>query len=235
MRVVLAGSLVAALGVAVLLGFLWMVPNAAARETQAACAGLQSNPDLNSALCPGGAATCKYPVPAPDFTAFDHSGKPVTLSQFRGKVVLLNFWASWCGVCKTEKPRLEQMAAELGSRDFVVVTLASDRNWTDVLLAIVDALAPDVKLADGASASATLQQALDLYQRGVPNGTAFQVLLDPPAGDDNIGQIATAWGIKAVPESALIDRNGNIRHYFVNKREWHSPVAQTCLRSVIDE
>lgn len=231
----MAGSLVAALGVGVLTFFLWMVPNAAARETKAACAGLQSQPELNSALCPGGAATCSYPVAAPDFTAYDHSGKPVKLSQYRGRVVLLNFWASWCGVCKTEKPRLEQMAAELGSRDFVVLTLASDRDWTDVLIAIVDALAPSVKLPVGASATVTLAQALDLYQRGLPHGTSFEVLLDPPSGDDNIGQIATAWGIKAVPESALIDRNGNIRHYFVNKRDWNKPVAQTCLRSVIDE
>jgi len=61
------------------------------------------------------------------------------------------------------------------------------------------------------------------------------VFLDPPAGDDNIGQIAASWGIKAVPESALIDRKGNIRAYFVNKRDWTSDVAETCLRSVIDE
>ena len=36
-------------------------------------------------------------------------------------------------------------------------------------------------------------------------------------------------------ESALIDRKGNIRAYFVNKRDWETPVAQTCLRAVIDE
>lgn len=235
-RVLIAGGLVAGIGIIVLLFFLWMVPNAAVREAKAACAGLKSQPALNSALCPGGASTCDYPVAAPDFTAYDHNGKPVKLSQFRGKVVLLNFWASWCGVCKTEKPRLEEMAAKLGSDDFVVLGLASDRSWPDVLTAIVASLAPQVKLpASEAGATPTLAQALDLYQRGLPNGISFQVLLDPPAGDDNIGQIAASWGIKAVPESALIDRNGNIRHYFVNKRDWHTPVAQTCLRSVIDE
>ena len=63
----------------------------------------------------------------------------------------------------------------------------------------------------------------------------FKVFLDPPEGDGNIGKIAASWGIKAVPESALIDRKGNIRAYFVNKRDWESPVAETCLRSVIDE
>jgi thiol-disulfide isomerase/thioredoxin len=231
-RVLLVGGLVALIGVAVLAFFLWMVPNAAAREAKAACAGLISQPPLNPALCPGG-GTCKYPIPAPDFTAYDHNGKQVHLSDFRGKVVLLNFWASWCGVCKTEKPHLQAMAQDMASDDFVVVALASDHTWTDVLLAITDALAPNVKLPTGKSVP--LSEALAAYKQGVPDGTAFQVLLDPPAGDDNIGQIAASWGIKAVPESALIDRQGNIRHYFVNKRDWQTPVAETCLRSVIDE
>ena len=80
-----------------------------------------------------------------------------------------------------------------------------------------------------------LATALASYRQALPKGVPFQVFLDPPQGDDNIGQIAASWGIKAVPESALIDRKGNIRHYFVNKRDWQTPVAQTCLRSVIDE
>ena len=63
----------------------------------------------------------------------------------------------------------------------------------------------------------------------------FKVFLDPPDDDGNIGAIAKAWGIKAVPETALIDRDGNIRAYFVNKRDWSSGVAQTCLRSVLEE
>ena len=49
------------------------------------------------------------------------------------------------------------------------------------------------------------------YKRALPDGVPFDVLLDKPDGDDNIGAIAAAWGIKAVPESALIDKQGNIR------------------------
>ena len=64
----------------------------------------------------------------------------------------------------------------------------------------------------------------------------FKVFLDPPKGDDNIGAIARDRGAsRRCPRRALIDRQGNIRAYFVNKRDWESPVAQTCLRSVIDE
>lgn len=228
-RTLLVGGAVALIGVAVLGMFLWMVPNAAQRELTAACRGLKVEAELNPALCPDG-ASCALPVPAPDFTATDITGKAVKLSDFRGKVVLLNFWASWCGVCKTEKPKLNEMAGEMASNDFVVLALASDHSSADAMTAILEALAPQAV----PKGKPTMEAASAAYRQALPNGTPFKVLIDPPAGDDNIGKITASWGIKAVPESALIDRQGNIRAYFVNKRDWQSPVAQTCLRSVID-
>jgi len=227
-RVLFAGGAVALIGLALLAFFLWMVPNAAAREVKAACTGLRAT---GPALCNG--KPCPLPMDAPNFTAYDHAGNPVDFKEkYKGKVVLLNFWASWCGVCKTEKPKLLRMAEDMAGDDFVVVGLSSDRNCADVLLAIVESLKPRTKLPDG---EVSLDEAKQIYGQALPNGLPFTVLLDPPQGDDNIGQIATSWGIKAVPESALIDRQGRIRAYFVNKRDWDSPVAKTCLRSVIDE
>jgi thiol-disulfide isomerase/thioredoxin len=229
-RVLLVGGGGALIGVAVLAAFLWMVPSAAARELQAACRGLKAESTLKvAALCPGG-APCSLPTPAPDFTAKDITGKDVKLSDFRGKVVLLNFWASWCGVCKTEKPSLSEMAAELAGDDFVVVTLASDHTWEDALTGVLQSLAPRA-VPEG---KPTMEKVSAAFRQALPNGTPFKVLIDPPPGDENIGKITAGWGIKAVPESALIDREGNIRAYFVNKRDWHSTVAETCLRSVID-
>ena len=225
--VMFVGGAVALVGLLVLGFFLWMVPSAAAREAKAACTGLRST---GPALCNG--KPCPLPMESPNFTAYDHTGKQVNfLDKYQGQVVLLNFWASWCGVCKTEKPKLYKMAEELGGDDFVIVTLSSDRNWTDVLLAIVESLRPKTKLPDGEVA---FDVAREIYGKALPGGLPFEVLLDPPAGDGNIGAIAEAWGIKAVPETALIDRKGVIRAYFVNKRDWESPVAETCLRSVID-
>ena len=229
--VIVVGGFVALVGVFIAIVYLAFVPRMAERESRAACLGLKSQPPAE-AVC--GGQPCTLPVAAPDFTAIDHNGKQVHLSDFRGKVVLLNFWASWCGVCKTEKPQLAGMAEDLASDDFTVIALASDRSWSDVLLAIVEALAPNVKLPEDKEVSE--DQAKAVYGQALPNGLPFHVFLDKPASEDtNIGAIASSWGIKAVPESALIDRKGNIRAYFVNKRDWKSPVAQTCLRSVIDE
>jgi thiol-disulfide isomerase/thioredoxin len=235
-RVILAGGSVALIGVILLAVFVWMVPSAAAREAAAACRGLFGDQPVNGALCPGG-KPCRLPVLAPDFTALDHQGKPVKLSSFRGKVVLLNFWASWCGVCKTEKPSIQDVADEMAGEDLVVLALASDRSWSDVLIALVEGLTKGVTIPDGARGEgfAPTPAALATYNRALPNGVPFQVLLDPPTADNNIGEITSSWGIKAVPETALIDRSGNVRAYFVNKRDWQSPVAKTCIRSVLDE
>lgn len=229
-RTLLVGGAVALIGVVVAGLFLWMVPNAAARELQAACRGMRTETQLNPALCPNG-ASCTLPLAAPDFVATDLTGKEVKLSDFRGKVVLINFWASWCGLCKTEKPALNAMATEMASDDFVVLALASDHTRTDALRALLDTFAPNALQGE----KHTDEEIAAAYRQAMPNGTPFKVLLDPPNGDENIGKIAASWGIKAVPESALIDRKGNIRAYFGNKRDWQSNVAQTCLRSVIDE
>jgi thiol-disulfide isomerase/thioredoxin len=229
-RTIIVGGGVALIGVAVLAVFLWMVPSAAAREKEAACRGLHAEAELNPALCPAG-KPCSTPIAAPDFTAKDINGKDVKLSDYRGKVVLLNFWASWCGVCKTEKPALNEMASEMSdNKDFVVIALASDHAWADALTAVLEAIAPGV-VPEG---TPSMDKVKPAFAKAMPNGLPFNVLLDPPVGDSNIGKITASWGITAVPESALIDRQGNIRAYFANKRDWKLPVAQTCLRSVID-
>lgn len=227
---VLAVSIGAFVITAAILGaFMWMVPNAAAREEKAACRGLRGDLPLNPALCNGG--NCTMPTPAPDFVALDHQGKQVKLSDFRGKVVLLNFWASWCGVCKTEKPSIQEVANNLGGDDLVVITLASDHSWTDILVALIDSMAPAKK----PKGKLSFEEALAAYQAALPDGISFKVFIDPPTDDGTIGAITRSWGIKAVPETALIDRQGNLRAYFVNKRDWSSNVAETCIRSVIDE
>ncbi len=63
---------------------------------------------------------------APDFTLTDANGAPVKLSDYRGKVVLLNFWATWCGPCQVEIPWFVEFEQEYKSKGFEVVGVAMD-------------------------------------------------------------------------------------------------------------
>lgn len=71
------------------------------------------------------------PFPAPDFTVYDREGNTVRLSDFRGKPVVLNFWASWCGPCKKEMPDFEEIYKEYGEDiHFVMVNLTDGAQET---------------------------------------------------------------------------------------------------------
>src|SRR5262252_6664791 len=64
---------------------------------------------------------------APDFTIKDQSGHPVKLSDYQGKVVFLNFWATWCGPCVAEMANIQKLHDRLGS-DEVAFLLVSDED-----------------------------------------------------------------------------------------------------------
>lgn len=60
---------------------------------------------------------------APDFNLLDTHGRPVGLSAYRGKMVLLNFWATWCGPCREEMPSMEQLNRSFGDQGFTVIAI----------------------------------------------------------------------------------------------------------------
>lgn len=68
------------------------------------------------------------PVIAPDFTLNDMDDKPHALHDYRGKVVLINFWATWCPPCRKEMPALEALYQKLGSESFAVLAV---NQWED--------------------------------------------------------------------------------------------------------
>ena len=69
---------------------------------------------------------------APDFTLEDLAGKPLQLSRYSGKVVVLDFWATWCGPCRTAIPRFIALQNRYGSRGLQVIGLSLDDSSTPV-------------------------------------------------------------------------------------------------------
>lgn len=76
--------------------------------------------------------------PAPDFTLEDANGNKVTLSELKGKVVLLNFWATWCGPCKIEMPWFIDFQRKYKDRGFTVVAVSLDEDGWDAVRPYTD-------------------------------------------------------------------------------------------------
>lgn len=85
---------------------------------------------LGSALVVSSLVSASSAV-APTFTLPSRAGDNVSLDQLKGKVVMLNFWASWCGPCRTEMPLLEQMHKRYSSLGFTMVGVNVEANTAD--------------------------------------------------------------------------------------------------------
>lgn len=81
-------------------------------------------------------------VSAAAFDLADGAGT-ATLADYQGKIVLLNFWATWCAPCRKEMPMLSELQEEFGGEDFEVLTLASGRNIPARIIAFFDEIGVD--------------------------------------------------------------------------------------------
>lgn len=134
-------------------------------------------------------ADSEAPVPAPDFTLVDQNGETHTLSDYKGKVVFLNFWATWCPPCKDEMPDIEALyeAQGLNAGDVVVLGIANPK--TDEY----------PNNSDG-----TVQDVTDFLSQ---NGYTYPVVMD------TTGEVFSAYGITAFPTTFMIDKDGNVFGY----------------------
>ena len=108
----------------------------------AAPAALPSGPGTN-ALSAGQMAAFvfkKTPEALPDFVFLDATGKERTLKDWRGKVVLLNLWATWCIPCRKEMPGLERLQKDMGSDKFEVVAVSADRKGIEGAKTFLDGI-----------------------------------------------------------------------------------------------
>ena len=111
-----------------------VTPEASANDTEASADKPSTVPEDSSETDENS------PFLAPDFTVYDREGNTVRLSDFRGKPVVLNFWASWCGPCKSEMPDFEEIYKEYGEDiHFVMVNLTDgDRETMDTATTFLD-------------------------------------------------------------------------------------------------
>jgi thiol-disulfide isomerase/thioredoxin len=84
------------------------------------------------------AAVATTPVDAPAVTFKDLNGKDVTLAQYKGKVVLVNFWATWCAPCKVEIPWMIEFQKKYGPRGFTILGVSMDEGGKKAVQPFLD-------------------------------------------------------------------------------------------------
>jgi len=128
---------------------------------------------------------------APDFTIQD-SERSVTLSQFHGKIVVLNFWATWCPPCVEEMPSLVQMQKKMQDKGITVLAVSVDDDADDY----------HKFLKDHSIDLLTVRESGQRTHKGV------------------IAPVSSRYGTIKVPETYIVDRNGTIRRKFIGPVDW---------------
>ena len=123
--------------------------------------------------------------PAPSFTLEDLSGKKVSLADYKGKAVLINFWATWCGPCKLETPWLVDLRQQYAGKGFEILGISTEGD--------------DLK-ADDKDGWAKDKAAINKFvtQMKVP----YPMLVNGDSISKDYG------GLDAMPTSFFVDRNG---------------------------
>jgi cytochrome c biogenesis protein CcmG/thiol:disulfide interchange protein DsbE len=133
---------------------------------------------------------------APDFTLKDLDGKPFSFSSTRGKVVILDFWATWCPPCTAEIPHFVELYKEYRERGLEIVGVALDRGGASTVKPFAER-----------------------------NGMNYTVVI----GDQRI--TADYGGIRGIPTTFVVDRQGRIAQKFVGYRE--KEVFEEAIKSLL--
>src|SRR3990172_7816962 len=122
-------SFLAAVGLGAALGWrLFLAPGEEQAEATLEIPDLQALVQATGTPAAGLGSAVRVGSPAPDFTRPSLAGPPVSLHEQQGKVVLINFWATWCAPCREEMPALQAAYEKLADQGLVVLGV----NWTQV-------------------------------------------------------------------------------------------------------
>jgi thiol-disulfide isomerase/thioredoxin len=124
----------------------------------------------------------KADLPEPELTLKDLDGKDVSLSGYKGKVVLVNFWATWCEPCRVEIPWLIEMQKKYGDKGFVILGIALDEEGKSVVAPFV------------------AKERFDVNGQKLP--MSYTILIGNDDAADKFG------GLFGYPTSILISRDG---------------------------
>jgi len=141
---------------------------------------------------------------APSFELPLLQGGTLNSSSFKDKVVMINFWATWCPPCIDELPSLEILDEQIKDKDFLLVTINVDKDKT--------------------AAARLLSRLVDMPGGKVPG---YIIALDPS------GKLAASYGTTKFPETYLVGPNGRILVKFIGPRNWDRPIYIKLIRSVL--
>jgi thiol-disulfide isomerase/thioredoxin len=150
-----------------------------------------------------------YPVGSapPPFAGRTLDGQ-LSIADLRGKVVLLNFWATWCAECRPEMPALERLHREFGSRGLTVVGINA-REPAPVVRRYASELGLTFPLSE--------------------LGLTFPLVLDTD------GVLTTRYGVVGLPATFVVGRDGRAVAFAVGGRTWDGAAARTLIAALLAE
>ncbi len=148
---------------------------------------------------------------APDFSLKDANGTSVKLSDYRGKVVLLNFWATWCGPCKVEIPWFVEFQQQYKNKGFDVLGVAMDDEGWKAVKPFVEERKMNYRVVLGTDSVATAYGGID----SLP--TTFVIDQNGKIASSHIGLVNKDDYLKEIQNllSGKTTRAANLSHWFV--------------------